>query len=398
MISFRTGHRDLMREINEKLLLNLVRAQGPISRAELAKCTRLSPATVSQIVQVLLDSKFVEEIGEGSSSGGRRPTLLRLEPSAGYVVGLKLSDGSASVAVTDLNANVIHFAETAMSRNVPAAQTLDETSQIILKAIEGSGINASRMLGIGIGLGGVIDAAHSVCHHSTILNWRDVDVAGPISQHFHLPVYIDNDVNTLTIAEQWFGHGRGVSHFVVITVGRGVGMGVVANGQFYRGAGGGAGEVGHMRLCNSGDDAGTLEDLASDPAVIRRVQKLIEQGESSVLNQDSLTVSRIFAAADQGDNVAKRALVEAGRQLGIGIANVVNLLNPAMVIVGGEGVQAGVIRLDAMRSAIEQFTYAGLSKAKIVIEYGGNQTWARGAASLVLDRVFQTPVPGGFLA
>lgn len=379
---FRTGHRDLMREINEKLLLNLVRANGPISRAELAKRTDLSPATVSQIAQVLLDSGFVEDIGEGSSSGGRRPTLLKLKPNAGFVAGLKLSDGSGSVAVTDLNANVIHFEEAEMRRGAPAEQTLQEVAQIIRRAIKDSGVEESRVLGIGIGLGGVIDATRGVCHHSTILNWRDVDVASPISQHFNLPVYIDNDVNTLTIAEQWFGHGRGVPHFVVITVGRGVGMGIVTNGQFYRGAGGGAGEVGHMRL----SDEGTLEELAADPSVIKRMGIL------------GMEPAQMYAAAQNGDPSATRALALAGRWLGIGIANIINALNPAVVIVGGEGVQAGAARLDAMQAAIDEFTYAGLSKSKIVIEYGGNQTWARGAASLVLDRVFQTPVPGGFIA
>lgn len=371
-----------MREINEKLLLNLVRSQGPISRAELAKRTNLSPATVSQIAQVLLDSGFVEEIGEGVSSGGRRPTLLKIKPTGGFVVGLKLSDGSASVAVTDLNASVIHFDEASLTSGTPASQTLKEINKIIRSAIKESGVKADRVLGIGVGLGGVIDAARGVCHHSTILGWRDVDVASPISQHFDLPVYIDNDVNTLTIAEQWFGHGRGVPHFVVITVGRGVGMGMVTNGQFYRGASGGAGEVGHMRLSESG----TLEDLASDPSVARRTRTA------------SKDMAEMYAAAQSGDPSATLAFAEAGRWLGIGIANIINALNPELVIVGGEGVQAGAARLDAMREAIREFTYAGLTPSRIVIEYGGNQTWARGAASLVLDRVFQPPVPGSLIA
>lgn len=381
-VAFRTGHRDLMRKINENLLLNLVRSQGPISRAELAKRTELSPATVSQIAQVLLDSGFIEDIGEGSSSGGRRPTLLKLKPSAGFVAGLKLSDGAASVAVTDLNANVVHFEETAMTGGASAGQTLKEVNKIIRRAIKDSGVDADRVLGIGVGLGGVVDAARGVCHHSTILGWRDVDVASPIGQHFDLPVYIDNDVNTLTIAEQWFGHGRGVPHFVVVTVGRGVGMGIVTNGQFYRGAGGGAGEAGHMRL----SEHGTLEDLASDPSVIKR------------MGAEHLSAAQLYEAAQKGDSSATRALAEAGRWLGIGIANIINTLNPALVIVGGEGIQAGAPRLDAMHEAIRQYTYEGLAPAKIVIEYGGNQTWARGAASLVLDRVFQTPVPGSFIA
>ncbi len=390
---FRTGHRDLMREINQKLLLNLIRAKGPISRADLAKRTRLSPATVSQIVQVLLDSQFITEIGEGTSSGGRRPTLLKIEPSAGFVAGLKLSEGSASVAVTDLGANVLHFTEDPVPTHGSAAATLASVNALIERALKDSGVDRKRLLGIGIGLGGVIDADAGVCRHSTILNWRDVDVASPVHKRFGLPVFVDNDVNTLTTAEQWFGHGRGIAHFVVITVGRGVGMGIVTNGQFYRGASGGAGELGHTQV----SQLGTLEELAADPSVVKRVAAARKAGPGTATKKTA-QISRIMKKAMAGDEISRAALAEAGHWLGVGIANVINVLNPELVIVGGEGVEAGPLRLDPMFAAIERFTYAGLGKTRIVIEFGGNQTWARGAASLVLDKVFQAPITGGLVS
>jgi hypothetical protein len=152
--AYRTGDRDLMREINEKLLLNLVRARGPISRADLAKHTRLSPATVSQIVQVLLDAKYIEEVGEGSSSGGRRPTLLKLDPNAGFVVGLKLLESSAAVVVTDLSAGVLHFDEAPLPAGASPEQTLRAANGIIRRSIADSGVNRGRVLGIGL-----------CCHH-----------------------------------------------------------------------------------------------------------------------------------------------------------------------------------------------------------------------------------------
>jgi glucokinase len=170
-------------------------------------------------------------------------------------------------------------------------------------------------------------------------------------------------------------------------------MGIVANGQLYRGVDGGAGEVGHTQI----DKRGTLEELASDPAILRYVTDALKSGETSKLGPHDLTLDCVVEAAKSGDGLAVRALAEAGHWFGVGIANLINVLNPGLVIVGGEGVQAGPLRLDAMYAAIDRYTYVGLGKAKVVIEFGGNQTWARGAASLVLDKVFQTPVPGALV-
>ncbi len=394
----RTGNRNLIRRINQNLLLNLIRTQGPISRAELAKRTQLAPATVSQITHALLSRGLVHEIGAGSSSGGRRPVLLKLEPQAGFVVGLKLAADSMAAAVTDLQATVLHYLEVPRTSDEPPTRTLGALIRTVERALKESRVDARKVLGIGIGMGGVIDSQNGICHYSTILNWRDVQVTQPLNEHFHLPVYVHNDVNTLTVAEQWFGHGKGVDHFVVVTIGRGIGMGIVANGQFDRGAFGGAGELGHVTLVKDGPPCdcgkrGCLEALASDPRVVEQARASLRAGKKTQLAEHGLTFDRIVAAARAGDGLAQRLLADSGRWLGIGIANVVNLLNPELVIVGGEGVRAGDWRFETMRAAIREHTFNGLGQSlQVVIEFGGDQTWARGAASLVLNEIFEHPI------
>jgi predicted NBD/HSP70 family sugar kinase len=217
-----------------------------------------------------------------------------------------------------------------------------------------------------------------------------------------VPVYLENDVNTLTIAEQWFGYGHEVDHFVVVTIGRGVGAGIVVNRQFYRGAMGGAGEVGHITLVDDGPPCdcgkrGCLEALASDPAVVRQAKAAIALGERTRLaGVEPLTVRAVREAAEAGDDLAQRLLADSGRYLGMGIAVLVNTLNPQLVIVGGEGVDAGEWRLGPMREAIRQHAFNGLSDdLHIVVEPSGDEAWARGAACVVLGELFKSPVYKG---
>ncbi len=392
----RKGNRDLIKNINRNLVLNLIKNQGPISRTELIRQSNLSAGTISNITSSLIADEIVQETGEGESSGGRRPVLLRLNHRAGFVVGLKVMEKEITVAVTDLDAKVIFHHVLSIEVDIPSPNS-EQVLSAIIDAIENSlaasAVERTRVVGIGIGMAGVIDGARGVCHYSPYFAWRDVDIAGPIATHFDLPVYVENDVNTLTIVEKWFGYGRDISHFIVVTVGRGVGTGMVINGQFYRGAVGGAGEFGHITMLD-GNPPITLEQLASDDAILHYAQQIIAQGNHTALTTiEDLTLKAVVQAADEGDLVAQNLLADAGRWLGIGISILINVLNPQLVIVGGEGVQAGKWRLDPMREAIHKHVFNGLADdLEIVIEPSGNETWARGAASLVLGELFKSPV------
>ncbi|MBE3559293.1 MAG: ROK family protein [Ktedonobacteraceae bacterium] len=399
----RTGNRDLMKEINLSIVLNLIRSQGPLSRTDIARLSGLSLGAVSGLTGDLLVSGFVREMGEGQSKGGRPPVLLALNPHAGFVVGIKLAEQSIVAAVTDLEADVVHCEHKQVSGLQDPQAAIEAIIQAVEATLEESTIPRSKIMGIGIGLAGVIDSQEAVCNYSPILGWRQVQLAQPIERRLHLPVYIENDVNTLTMAEQWFGAGHGLSHFLVVTIGRGIGMGIVANGQFYRGTIGGAGEFGHIVLqpdgpqCGCGK-AGCLEALAADPAVARMAREAVAAGKQTAMAQmvqcaDQLTFDHVAQAASQGDEVALEILTEAGYWLGLGLSYLVNLFNSQLIVLSGEGTQTGDARLESARQTMRQYIFDGLDRClELVVRPVGEEAWARGAACVVLSELFKHPI------
>jgi predicted NBD/HSP70 family sugar kinase len=189
------------------------------------------------------------------------------------VVGIKLTEDNAVCAMTDLEAQVIAKSFTALSGHDPESVVRDLARMVTLLTRE-RGISKKQLLGVGVGLAGIVDADAGILRQSPIYGWQNVPLRAMLQSRLHVPVYIENDVNTLTMTEKWFGHGQGLDNFLTVTVGRGVGMGIVVNGQFYEGDGGGAGELGHTvidpdgPLCDCGKH-GCLETYVGDPGLVR---------------------------------------------------------------------------------------------------------------------------------
>ncbi|MEO8286146.1 MAG: ROK family transcriptional regulator [Chloroflexota bacterium] len=390
----RTGNRDLIKQINRSIILNLIRSQGPLSRTDIARVSGLSLATVSGITGELVGQDYVHETGEGESTGGRPPVLLTLNGRAGFVVGLKLTETSIISVLTDLDANVLHSRMTPITEPHDVQATLATIIAAIEETLAERDADRHKVMGVGIGMAGLVDSAAGVCVYSPYFDWRDVPLAYPIEKHFQLPVYIENDVNTLTIAEQWFGAAHGIDHFLVVTVGRGIGLGIVTNGRFYRGATGGAGEFGHLTLDENGPlcdcgKRGCLEAIASDPAVVRMVAEASGRTDGA----EPLTFEAVTEAGEKGDPTALAALHRSGHALGIGMAHLVNLFDPQLIVLAGEGLRAGDARLAPMREAMQRNVFTGLARdLKLVIEPSGDETWARGAACVVLGELFKHPI------
>lgn len=389
-----TGNRELIRAINRSHVLNAIKSYGPIGRAEIARRTKLSPATVTSISAKLISQNLVLEKSAGDSSGGRPPILLVINPKGGYVIGIKLTETHAVCALTDLEALIIAKSSLPLSGHNPV-QVVDDLAQMVLSFIREQKIAKKQLLGVGVGLAGIVDAENGILRQSPIYGWDNVPLRDMLQSKLHIPVYIENDVNTLTLTERWFGHGQGVDNFLTVTVGRGVGLGIVANGQFYRGQIGGAGEFGHTTinpegpLCACGK-RGCLESYVGDPGLIRAAQEAAARGELSAPVQ---TLDDLLSLAQTGDSGALQIFDRAGRILGIGIANLINLFNPKKIIISGEGTREGDFLFVPMKESIQQNTMPGLFDKNIVeIAPWGDDAWARGAAGLVLREVFESPI------
>lgn len=387
MIVLRAGSKHLIREINQAIVLDTVRAHGALSRTDIAARTELALPTVSAIAAELIETGLLVERSTRVSTGGRPAVLLELNAQAGYVVGVKITERLATLVVTDLEAAVVARTEV----ELPAADP-DAIAAVLAAAVRGLNVPGRTMLGVGVGMAGVIDRTLGLVRHATYFGWRDLPFGAMLERALELPVVVDNDVNALTAAEQWFGAGRGVAHFLVISLGRGVGMGMVLDGRLYRGAGGGAGEFGHMvvkadgPLCACGKQ-GCLEALVSDPALVERASLALGQ---------PVGMEEAVAAAQAGDPALRRIFAEAGQTLGTAAANVVNLLNPALIVVGGEGTRAGTLLMNPFEDALRAHAFDGLcSDLRIVTEPWGDDAWARGAASLLLGELFEPALRPG---
>jgi predicted NBD/HSP70 family sugar kinase len=378
----------LLRDLNVSLLIELVRRAGAVSRADLARQSRLSAPTVSNIVDKLIKRGIFNEVSLAPSSGGRPPVLLSIDPKAGYVIGIKLRADGLTTVVCDLDAQVVASRETEASFVGNPAAAILAIEQAVLRVLRDAVVPQSKVLGVGIGLPGIIDTDRGICNFSHLLWWRDVDLAGPLRKRLGLPIWVDNDVNTLAVAEKWAGDALDARDFVTLSVGRGVGLGIVIDRSLYRGANGAAGEFGHIIVEPGGAKCecgrfGCLEAIVGEGALRRNV------GEQ--LGRD-LTRSELISLIRNGDSVAMTVVENAGRRLGQAVANMMTLLNPELLIICGEGTELGATFLDPIVAAVREQTFGDLGRTvDVKVQLWGNEAWAVGAATQVLRESFSLP-------
>ncbi len=383
------GNRDLIRSINRSILLNVIKTKGEVSRAALAQLTGLSPATVTTITGQLIREDLVFEKTTGDSTGGRPPIMLALNPRGGFVIGMKLMEGEVVGALTDLNATIL--AKNCIDVLDTRVETIiDVLTTLVNRLVRSAGIKKKQLMGVGIGLAGVVDFANGIVRQNPFLNWENVPLRELFEARVRVPIYIDNDVNTLTLSERWLEPGQPEDNFIAITLGRGVGMGIVIDGRLYRGKSGGAGEFGHIMvapngpLCDCGK-RGCLELIISDRALVAQARK--ELGEE-VKDLDDL-IRRV----NMGQKEAVEIMVQAGTLLGNQIGNLVNIFDPNLIIISGEGTRMGDVFFTAVHNAFCEVVLPGLAEdTEIRVRSWGDDIWALGAASLVIAQIFVSPV------
>jgi N-acetylglucosamine repressor len=378
-----SANRTLIRQINEAVVLGLVHEHGEISRTELATLSNLSPATITGIISRLIRLGLVREVELTRSTGGRPRVLIEFARDAGTVIGVKLTESHLVGVLTDLGTRAIGERTVSLGTSRTPDAVADELADLIESLRAQS--DGSPLLGVGVGLAGAIDRRAGICRFSPYLPWRDVPLAEMVEARVGHPVVIENDVSALVLAERWFGSGADLRDFIVITLGRGVGLGMVLDGRPYRGGNGGGGEFGHITmepggpLCDCGK-RGCLEALVGERGLARDL--------SATLGRDT-TLPAGADLARSGDDAAREIFTRAGATLGLALSGIINVLNPTRVMVSGEGTEILDLLLEPMRTALQTHCFDGLfDDLELIVDPASDVTWACGAAGLVLDDAF----------
>ncbi|MEO0323565.1 MAG: ROK family transcriptional regulator [Myxococcota bacterium] len=387
--SIRVQHR--------RLLLGLLWSQAEGSRAELARSTGLSRSTVSAIVSELLDTGLVHETRAGASTGGRRPIILAFRDDAADLVGVDLGASHVAVARSDLRLRVRDHRHARHDVRQDPWGALALVERLIRDLLEESG-SADRLIGIGVAAPSPIDPRRpGRLATSVVPEWRGIDLVEVLGAAFGRPVFVDNDANAGALAELWWGGGRSGGDLAYVKIGTGVGAGLVLGGELFRGTAGIAGEIGHLTVDPQGPEClcglrGCLATFVGRSALLETVKNRRTAFRSSPLQQDPVTLEGIVSAALGGDPLGMEIIDEAGRLLGLGVASLLNVLNPGRVVLAGELVEAGELLLSPLRQTVQSRVLAE-SVAHVDIDRStlGPKGVVMGAATLVLQAALAEP-------
>ena len=385
-----------IRAQHSRLILNLLWRQREISRAELARRTSLSRSTVSAIVTDLLGTGLVEETRAGVSSGGRRPIMLEFQDQASFIVGIELGATHLSCVLTDLRCTIkASWSAPAPVRDAPAL-ALAKMTMGVRSVMEAGGVQPSQIIAIGVAVPSPVDEAHpGELLPLVVPTWQGYNIATHLEDNFKRPVFVDNDANLGALAELWWGAGSSSGDLAYIKVATGVGAGFIINGRIFRGSGGIAGEIGHTSIDPNGPQCvcglkGCLTTFIGTPALLERAKN--ELRAAGLDRRPPASIDELVNAALDGDPMSVELILYAGDRLGIGIANMLNLLNPKTVVLGGGITRASELLLDAVRRTIHGLSLpASISHADI--RTTGLSEWgiAVGAATLVLQVALDKP-------
>jgi predicted NBD/HSP70 family sugar kinase len=387
-VSDPTSPADL-RQSNRERLLHLLRAQGAMTQAQLARASGLSPATVSSIARELRDEGWLQDVG----TGGKR-TALSLSRTAGVAVGIDFDHSHVRVAIADLAHKVLAEASEPLDVDHEAEEGIGLAGKMVRELLHDVGVSEARVTGVGMGLPGPLRRDSGEIGDSAILpGWIGAKPEAMMSEELGLAVRVENDANLGALAEIVWGAGRGCSELLYVKVASGVGAGLVLNGRLYGGHAGTAGEIGHVTVDESGPvcrcgNRGCLEVYAGADAVLEPLRRR---------HGARITLRQVIALAQEGDLGCQRVIADAGRSLGLAIAGTCNLLAPERVIVGGELAAAGEILLEPLRTIAQRSAIASLRATPVLQGVLGDRAEMLGAVALVLreSRRYVAEPPAG---
>jgi glucokinase-like ROK family protein len=390
---------------NKIRVLDLIRNSSTISRAELTKKAALSAPTITRIVDALIhQNHMVEEVGIGDSDGGRPPNLIRFAGADKYVIGIDLGTTHIDGIVANLNADIIVELRVPTVVGSGYQEVMHRTSTLINDLVEQSGVDQKNVLGVGVAVAGLVDKDKKIVEFSPDFGWHDVNVGLDIHKEISLPIVFDNVTRVMAMGERHFGYGRTVDNFICVNIGYGIGAGIIVDGKPFYGTHGMSGEFGHIVIdpasevqCMCGN-RGCLEALASGHGITLAAERGLEQGEKSVLNDgtvftEPVTAEAVAHAAADGDQFALQVITTAARQIGLGIANLINLFDPQAIIIGGGVTSSGPLLFDTVQQVVSERSLSRHSKEIAIIQSSfGSRASVMGAISLILSEVLNLSI------
>ncbi|KLV22084.1 ROK family transcriptional regulator [Niallia circulans] len=396
----RTGDLKLIQELNRSIILDTIRKKGPISRSQVAKEIKISPTTVTSAVNDLIRKGMVIEDGVGHSSGGRKPVLLRFNPSKHSIIAISITNSYIKMADMDLEGKILR-------KNVHPVNQLqgDDIILLLIDLLEQFVAGNDRLEfceGISIITPGIVDSNNGMIGYNTKLKLYDVPLTEMIEEKFNLPTFLDNDVNAFAVGEYYFGSFNSYKDIMYLTIGDGVGSGLMINGTIYRGFKGSSGEIGHTTVvpggskCECGNN-GCLENYVNWPAIYSSiVSSILTKGRDTLIKNliendvRKLTPEIFIEAIKRNDKLSIEILDEIISYLSIAISNTIHLLNPEIIIISGEVVQDNPLFIKKIREKLSEMVIPIL-KEDINIQSTslGSDFDLLGAAAVILQGKFR---------
>jgi N-acetylglucosamine repressor len=382
----------------------VVRRFGPISRVGIFDLTNIRRTTISLITRELLDEGRLVVVGRSNNPLGRKQVLLQLNEEFGFIVGVEFDDKQVVAGVLNLHPRVKHLVSEPTNLSEGKDGLLRQLQSMVTRVIEDARLNRAQLLGIGIADPGLVDSRHGVAVVATTIDfWNDVPLQKIFEERFEVPVVVESKTRAKTIAEQMLGAGEMQDNLVYFDYGAGIGAGIVVDGKLLYGQNCGVGEIGHTRVSENGPackcgSIGCLEATAGTSAIEARMRRAIAEGAHTQALQladgdpSKVTAWMVLRAAATGDKMSSNIVSELARDIGVGIANVVNLFNPAVVVFDKRLEPGGALLLDQIARVVRGQTLATFS-ADLALRFGriGEEAGLVGIGLCVLERRYEIP-------
>lgn len=388
----KTGNNQYLKEMNKSIVLDLIRTSKDMSRKLLADRTGLSATATGAIVKTLLNEEYIQEIGEGASSGGRKPVILKLRPRSYYAFGFDIDERYIYTVVLDITGEVVYRRKKEYPKRLNVEQTVGALRDLYQQAILELKLNENRILGVGVSVPGMMEIDTKKIILAPNLGWSDVDLLHPLEEALDTSVYLDNEAMCSASCENWIGMCKDVEDFICINIESGIGAGLFVRGKIYRGFTGSAGEVGHIPVDDHGPackcgNIGCLETIASINGMVARALTMSPGTEGEV------SVEKVFHVlidmARQGDKGSLMIFQEAAESLGKATAYLINTFNPQKIVLGKKFPDYADLVLDTIRETAQRLALSYPSRhVEIAASAFGEDSSALGAAIIPIRKLF----------